>query len=142
MVHGESVEDKDVPLLAVPVAPLVMPADILIDDNNDPEFVPRELSVPTVASEIVPPEVVAEAPNDPTKDTKDAVYVLAEVGIAGPVVETPDITDDSEEPTLVPPVIATEDSDELIEVITEPEFVPLKVFPEETEELAGEKEEV
>jgi hypothetical protein len=99
----EPVEEKEAvyaPLSVVPVAPVKVTPDILIDDDIEPEFAPEGL--------LVPPDIV----------------------IAGPVEETPETTDDCTEPTLMPPVLVTEGTNELIEYTAEPEFVPFKVVPE------------
>ncbi len=70
------------------------------------------------------------------------MYVLPEFVIKGPVVETPETIDDCEEPIEVPPVVVTEDCDELTEDIIEPEFDIPKVIPEEPEEPVEEMEAV
>ncbi len=59
------------------------------------------------------------------------MYIPPEVVTAGPLVETPATIDVIVGAVLFPPVIGTEDSDELTEYKIEPEFVTSKVGPKE-----------
>jgi hypothetical protein len=70
------------------------------------------------------------------------VYIPPEVVTAGPLVETPATIDVIEGAVLFPPVIGTEDSDELTEYKIEPEFVTSKVGPKEPKEPVEDKEAV
>jgi hypothetical protein len=113
-------EDKEavnVPTLVVPVAPLMVPPDTLPDDNDVPLFVPEELSN-NVEPFMVPPEFDTEDP-----DAEEAVKVPPDVVIKGPVVESPDRTDDPPEVVIIAP-------NELKEDIVDMEIVEPKVVLE------------
>jgi hypothetical protein len=114
---------------------------MLLDDVNDPEFVPEELVDNSVEPEPDNTEFVTEVSSEPIEDNEEDAYVPLEVCIAGPEEEIPETTDDCEEPTIFPPVAVAEDPEEIIEDNIELELVPTTVVPEDPKVLADSKEE-